>query len=366
MNSFEQKIKERNNLLKSQVESLTGRSPIREVVETLLKAGVAEEDMVEKAKYVRREGAPGNYKYVYEEPKGKSGKKEESSLDKQKIGNKISWLGADNKFHESEITGINIKAGTIDLKDSENGDGESMKNVLYKYITQPKENKTDKVDKKEGKNIKSKLASHYNVSEDNVSKLKLDGSDSNVDLSRAFKLPIDDTNFAGVKETIKKLMNKSESSDLEKADKEKKQKKIKKVMEEFKDGSLKSSSGEKVSNPKQAIAIAMSEAKVTKSELIDLIKGVGEGSKGGKVIGHTKSGKPIYEDHKHLSHKDFSEEDHKDAQKIHDDFVDDRRNADDYDRHKDTPKNRETSNRADAAQYHFSSALSLRRKREGK
>jgi hypothetical protein len=36
--------------------------------------------------------------------------------------------------------------------------------------------------------------------------------------------------------------------------------KVKKVMEEFKSGKLKSSSGSKVTNPKQAIAIGLSEA----------------------------------------------------------------------------------------------------------
>lgn len=35
--------------------------------------------------------------------------------------------------------------------------------------------------------------------------------------------------------------------------------KVEKVMGEFKDGSLQSSSGQKVTNPKQAIAIALSE-----------------------------------------------------------------------------------------------------------
>jgi hypothetical protein len=40
----------------------------------------------------------------------------------------------------------------------------------------------------------------------------------------------------------------------------KKQAKVDKVMGEYKEGSLKSSSGKKVSNPKQAMAIAMSEA----------------------------------------------------------------------------------------------------------
>ena len=40
----------------------------------------------------------------------------------------------------------------------------------------------------------------------------------------------------------------------------KKQEKIRRVMREFKEGSLKSSSGQKVKNPKQAVAIALSEA----------------------------------------------------------------------------------------------------------
>jgi hypothetical protein len=40
----------------------------------------------------------------------------------------------------------------------------------------------------------------------------------------------------------------------------KKQAKVGKVIGEYKEGSLKSSSGKKVSNPKQAMAIAMSEA----------------------------------------------------------------------------------------------------------
>ena len=41
----------------------------------------------------------------------------------------------------------------------------------------------------------------------------------------------------------------------------KKKKKIKKVMSEFKRNKLKSSSGKKVTNRKQAIAIALSEAR---------------------------------------------------------------------------------------------------------
>ena len=43
-----------------------------------------------------------------------------------------------------------------------------------------------------------------------------------------------------------------------------KQRKVTKVMREFKQGSLRSSSGEKVTNPKQAIAIGLSEAGMKK------------------------------------------------------------------------------------------------------
>ena len=41
-------------------------------------------------------------------------------------------------------------------------------------------------------------------------------------------------------------------------------KKVKKVMKEYKEGKLKSSSGDKVKSRKQAVAIAMSEAGMSK------------------------------------------------------------------------------------------------------
>jgi len=46
----------------------------------------------------------------------------------------------------------------------------------------------------------------------------------------------------------------------------KKKNKVEKVMGEFKSGDLKSSGGDKVTNPKQAIAIALSEAKLSKKK----------------------------------------------------------------------------------------------------
>lgn len=48
----------------------------------------------------------------------------------------------------------------------------------------------------------------------------------------------------------------------------------------------------------------------------DIEKG-GEGSRGGKVIGHTESGKPIYENHDHPAHKNFTSNDHTDAVYAH-------------------------------------------------
>lgn len=41
-----------------------------------------------------------------------------------------------------------------------------------------------------------------------------------------------------------------------------------------------------------------------------------EGSRGGRVIGHTCSGKPIYANFNHPSHKNFTAEDHKDASDV--------------------------------------------------
>lgn len=49
---------------------------------------------------------------------------------------------------------------------------------------------------------------------------------------------------------------------------------------------------------------------------IDDIEKSGPGSRGGKVIGYTKSGKPIYDSH-HSSYSNFSPQDHHDATEVH-------------------------------------------------
>jgi len=46
----------------------------------------------------------------------------------------------------------------------------------------------------------------------------------------------------------------------------------------------------------------------------------GEGSRGGKVIGHTRSGKPIYDNPSHEGHKNFDHNDHAEAANLHRDL----------------------------------------------
>jgi hypothetical protein len=43
----------------------------------------------------------------------------------------------------------------------------------------------------------------------------------------------------------------------------------------------------------------------------------GEGSKGGRVIGHTSGGRAIYESHSHPSHRDFTAGEHIAAASMH-------------------------------------------------
>jgi hypothetical protein len=75
------------------------------------------------------------------------------------------------------------------------------------------------------------------------------------------------------------------------------------------------------------------ESILEKSQENDLEKG-GEGSKGGKIIGHTKSGKPIYDSFNHPAHKGFTKQEHREAagahfklENHHDDKADDAHDA---------------------------------------
>jgi hypothetical protein len=78
----------------------------------------------------------------------------------------------------------------------------------------------------------------------------------------------------------------------------------------------------------------------------------GEGSRGGKVIGHTKSGKPIYANYNHPSHKEFSKEDHKDAANIHEEKRINTVNSKDFSFNKD--KHKELQQHKHGYAYHWS------------
>lgn len=77
-----------------------------------------------------------------------------------------------------------------------------------------------------------------------------------------------------------------------------------------------------VSSDHQIIATQFMQQSIEKGiidreQLLSIVKA--EGSKGGNIIGHTKSGKAIYGSPRHKSHKEFTEHDHMDAASIHDD-----------------------------------------------
>ena len=76
--------------------------------------------------------------------------------------------------------------------------------------------------------------------------------------------------------------------------------------------------GHRYTKGKDGKLVKQEAAQKSVDDNMDLNKaGKGEGSKGGKVIGHTKSGKPIYENANHPAHKNFTMNDHDDARKMH-------------------------------------------------
>ena len=79
----------------------------------------------------------------------------------------------------------------------------------------------------------------------------------------------------GYEETESGKMVKSAKGGMTKS-----QKKVGKVMSEFKAGKLKSSSGKKVTNPKQAIAIGLSEAGMSKKKMMGGMMSDGVSEKG--------------------------------------------------------------------------------------
>ena len=75
------------------------------------------------------------------------------------------------------------------------------------------------------------------------------------------------------------------------------------ILKSFKEGNLTDSEGNKVDSIEKAMEIAFEKGR--------------EGSRGGNIIGHTKSGKPVYEDKWAHEYSDFDKQDHEDAWKEH-------------------------------------------------
>lgn len=160
------------------------------------------------------------------------------------------------------------------------------------------------------------------------------------------KKSMDTSNNPG-KETVEKG---TEEYCMYKAETPEQQKKMKKVMDEWKAGTLKhGTTGEVVTDQTEAIAIAMSEAGISKKnkkkkseespeikkafETIGLDIEKSEGSRGGKVIGHTTSGKAIYDKFNHATHKEFNHDDHEDAARLHGKLSDESKDVDDMYHH---------------------------------
>lgn len=180
-------------------------------------------EIIEKArshKYIRKEGD----RYVYEEAKGKHSK---SDSENAFIGHTISVGDNGIKYKVDAVINGKAKLEQIDEKDY------GIMKTQIVDVDMLKRYATIHGDQSEKKEAKTELANHYNVTEDKLSKLKLDGSDSNIDLSRSLNLPIDGTNFSGVKETIKKIMNKSLTIDIEKSEDSKEQR-VAKILAEYK------------------------------------------------------------------------------------------------------------------------------------
>ena len=224
---------------------------------------IADQDLIEKAvghKYFKREGTPGNYKYYYteaeyKEAKGGKGKVEfDYSKEKYLVGNATGYMipSKENaeKLSKEDIYTILDKLSERQAKAAENNDNSalseitSLSNFLSALVkTKPikakyknyedykkaggrksmansimdgdveddtneytREQMEEKISKLNNYNsLVDKVAKHYNVSREKVSKLKLDGTDTPLELSRALGLHLNDTNFEGVKGTIKKL-----------------------------------------------------------------------------------------------------------------------------------------------------------------
>jgi hypothetical protein len=162
----------------------------------------------------------------------------------------------------------------------------------------------DAVEKVTGGEKKSYSTKEFDTKKEAEKRMSLMNSNSEYSDLKINKTSNNKYTISFKKSQPESTLSKSEQTEAQKA-------KVKKVVEEFNKGILKSSAGELITDRSEALRFALSEAG------IEIEKSGGEGSRGGKVIGHTKSGKPIYDTFEHEGHKSFDKYDHSDAVKLH-------------------------------------------------
>lgn len=240
----------------------------------------SELDLIEKArshKYIRKEGDH----YIYEE----------NNNDTRKVG-RFGYSGP--KGQENEYGG--------DLSDKPQKKSTPEEDAERERVSKLEEEDDLNQEKPSKRKEQSEKKEDVKVGD----KIKVEGKKPGFFVSAKItgikndmiSYETEDGDSGNLRKDSEKLVLKSLDIDIEKSENSKEQK-VAKVMKEFKEGTLKSSSGELVTDRDQAIAIAMSEAGIKKEKSIESDIEKAEGERGGKIIGHTKSGKPIYEGGEH-------------------------------------------------------------------
>lgn len=144
MFSFEREIKENNiqkalqiqlaSSIKDDIDLFKAVALVTESLNVKFKEGILSEDALEKSfsviddilkarttKYIRREGSPGNYRYIYKEKQGKGGKKEEKVSSKKEEKSKKLQIpkGLEDEDKEDFTAFINAY-NEGDLKNAKN------------------------------------------------------------------------------------------------------------------------------------------------------------------------------------------------------------------------------------------------------
>jgi hypothetical protein len=232
----------------------------------------AELDIIEKAhshKYLRKEGD----RYIYEENKVKEGKKEE---------NKGKWIS----YSIDELRELMEELLKV-------GKEEIAAEVAEEYLKRRKQEKLDNKNKEE-----SKKKEEYEITNPMVEYLdKHPAGDLKEHIA-------DYSKQAGIKfssSEVDSLINQYSNIKKEKSieDTLSKEQHVATILKSYKEGTLIDNEGNRVETIEKAMEVAFEKG--------------GEGSRGGKIIGHTKSGKPIYDQFGHDAHVKFTKEEHQEV-----------------------------------------------------